>query len=358
MLQSCARVTIGPWRWNSYFVCGVAGYLIGLSLAMWLSRRADLGPAARLVIAVAPAAVVLSALTMATRILGRERIVFFEKALAAGGATSMAAWLAGAPFLVALDIVTMGIGVFLAFGRIGCLRVGCCHGRPARRGIRYGHEHVIAGFDPRLRDVPLRPVQLADAAASVAVTIAGVGMILDGTPGHATALYAGGYGVARFGLELLRGDDRPCRLGLSEAQWIALVTSWLAVALWSGAIVLACACAITLGAAALLVARRAGWPIGFWLASPRHLRELDSLLRAGASSSRLARGCTTEGLRVSIHALPDDSFDVVASHARGCVSASVLRPVALQLGSSWRLVDAFDGQVPGLVHLLLRRATP
>jgi hypothetical protein len=144
MLQSCARVTIGPWRWNSYFVCGVAGYLTGLSLAMWLCRRADLGPASRLVIAVAPAAVFLSALSISTRILGRERIVFYEQALAAAGATSMAAWLAGAPFLVALDIVTMGIGVFLAFGRIGCLRVGCCHGRPARRGIRYGHEHVIA----------------------------------------------------------------------------------------------------------------------------------------------------------------------------------------------------------------------
>lgn len=177
---------------------------------------------------------------------------------------------------------------------------------------------------------------------------------LEGPPGHAAASYAAGYGVLRFALELVRGDERPYGLGLSEAQWIALATSWLAVALWTGAIVVACACALTLGAAALLVARRAGWPRGFWLANPRHLRELDALLQTQASLGP-APGCTTEGLLVSVHALPDGAFDVVASSARGRVSAAALRPVALQLGARWHLIDALDGQTPGLVHLLLRR---
>src|SRR5678816_96316 len=58
-LQSCARITIGPRRRNSYFVCGFTGYIVGLVLVMVLCVRAELGMAARLAVAIAPPAVFL-----------------------------------------------------------------------------------------------------------------------------------------------------------------------------------------------------------------------------------------------------------------------------------------------------------
>lgn len=354
VLQSCARITIGPRRRNSYFACGFTGYIVGLVLVMVLSVRAELGIAARLAIAIAPPATFLILLRLTMAVFGRERIVYYEFALTAIAISSLLAWAAGAPFAVALDITTIGIGVFLAFGRIGCLRVGCCHGRPSRHGIRYGRDHVSAGFEARLQDVPVLPVQLLDGAASAALTIAGLVAMHAGAPGDGAALYASGYAVSRFGLELLRGDDRPYGLGLSEAQWTALATGALAAALAPSAFTLSCAVALAVAAAALVVAWRVRWPLAFWLANPRHLRELDSLLIAQCRSSRRTAAHTTEGLRISVHAMADDSFDVVASHPHHRVTPAVLRRVGERLGANWQLVDAIAGRNPGLVHLLLR----
>src|SRR5256885_920126 len=114
MLQSCARVTIGPWRWNSYFTCGFCGYLAGLALSMWLCGQAGLAAPARLAIAIVPPVVLLILVRLSAAITGRERIVFYENALAATVGTALVAALAGAPALAALDIATLGVGAFLA----------------------------------------------------------------------------------------------------------------------------------------------------------------------------------------------------------------------------------------------------
>lgn len=354
MLRSCARVTIGPWRWNSYFTCGFCGYLAGLALSMWLCGQAGLAAPARLAIAIAPPVVLLILIRLSTVITGRERIVFYESALVATVGTALVAALAGAPVLTALDVTMLGVGALLACGRVGCLRVGCCHGRPFRWGIVYGREHVAAGFDPRLRDVPVLPVQIADGLVAAALTAAGVAVFRSSAPGHATALWIAGYGVSRFGLELLRGDGRPCALGLSEAQWTAAVTACAAVALWPASPIIACASLVAAGAVGLLVARRRTWPHALWLGSPRHMRELDAVLASLAASGVAAR-TTTEGLRVSVHMLPDGTFDVVASHARRALDVTSARRIAAQLGARWQLLDAIAGRAPGLVHLILRQ---
>jgi prolipoprotein diacylglyceryltransferase len=353
VLESCARVTIGPRRWNSYFACGFTGYLVGLALTSWLAGRAGFGVAPRLCVAIGPPVAFLIAVAVSSAIAGYERIVFYEKALVSIGFASIAAWIAGAPLLVAVDATTLGIGTFLAFGRMGCLRVGCCHGRPARWGIRYGHAHVEAGFEARLRDVPLVPIQIVDGAVSAALTIAGVIIATRGAPGHASALYLAGYGVSRFTLELARGDDRPYGLGLSEAQWTALVTSWIAVALWPAIAIAACAGLITLGAGALLFARRRDWPRAYWLANPNHLREVHAALIAGAAEAKV----TQEGLRVSTHALPDGRIDLIASHEARPLTPAPVRAMAAQLGR-YTVDDVVAGRTPGLLHVLLRPVDP
>ena len=42
------------------------------------------------------------------------------------------------PVFPYLDILVMGLLVSQAFGRLGCLTAGCCHGKPHRWGICYG----------------------------------------------------------------------------------------------------------------------------------------------------------------------------------------------------------------------------
>jgi hypothetical protein len=310
------------------------------------------------VVAIAPPVAFLLAVTLSSRLAGYERIVFYEKALAAIVSASLVARLAGAPLRGAIDAVTLGVGAFLAFGRMGCLRVGCCHGRPSRWGIRYGHDHVAAGFEARLRDVTVLPVQLADGAVSAAMTALGIAIAWRGAPGHAAAAWFAGYGVSRFALELLRGDDRPYGLGLSEAQWTAVATSALAIALWPHAAVIACAALVAAGALALIVARRRAWPPAYWLANPNHLRELDAHLIARAAAPADAPATTTLGLQLSVHALDAATFDVIVSWAgaRRPLDARTMRRVAAQLGARWTVVDVVAGRTPGLIHLIVARA--
>ena len=96
------------------------------------------------------------------RIAGRESYVAFEHVWVALLASAGAASLFGAPVLASLDAVSLGLATFLAFGRIGCLSAGCCHGLPSSVGVVYGHEHARQGFSRHLVGVRLFPVQILE----------------------------------------------------------------------------------------------------------------------------------------------------------------------------------------------------
>jgi hypothetical protein len=128
--------------------------------------------------------------------------------------------------LAYLDITILGIGAFLACGRVGCLMVGCCHGRPFPWGIRYREEHAKEGFAPYLVGVRLFPIQLLESLWVLFVTVRGSLFVLEGRPaGTALAWYTMAYGAARFSFEFIRGDtDRPYTFGFSQGQWLSF---WL-----------------------------------------------------------------------------------------------------------------------------------
>src|SRR5205814_352454 len=134
------------------------------------------------------------------------------------------------PVLPYLDVTILGIGAFLACGRVGCLMVGCCHGRPSAWGICYRDEHVGEGFAPYLIGVRLFPIQAIESLWVLLVVIVGAMFVLEGRPpGTALAWLTIAYGAARFGFEFARGGaDRPYTLGFSQAQWLSL---WLMLAL-------------------------------------------------------------------------------------------------------------------------------
>jgi prolipoprotein diacylglyceryl transferase len=135
--------------------------------------------------------------------------------------------LAGEPVLTYLDVLVVGMLVYQAFGRIGCLTAGCCHGRPSSWGIRYGPRHAATGYVYFVQGVRLFPVQLVEALWLAALAAGSVAVFLaDGRAGTNVALYVVGYGAGRFVLEFVRGD--PGRVyvhGFSEPQWTALVLS-------------------------------------------------------------------------------------------------------------------------------------
>src|SRR5439155_22019386 len=82
-------------------------------------------------------------------------------------------WLLGQPLLPYLDLTILGIGMFLACGRVGCLMVGCCHGRPHSWGVRYKQEHADAGFAPYYVGVRLFPIQAVESLWVLSIVIVG-----------------------------------------------------------------------------------------------------------------------------------------------------------------------------------------
>src|SRR5262249_15128101 len=108
---------------------------------------------------------------------------------------------------------------------IGCLMVGCCHGRPHRLGVCYRQEHADAGFPQYYVGVRLFPIQALESLFVFSVIAVGSWLVLTNhPPGEALAWYVFTYGVARFFFEFARGDTgRPELFGFSEAQWTSLL---------------------------------------------------------------------------------------------------------------------------------------
>jgi hypothetical protein len=336
----------------------------GLAVVLALAEVTGAAPLVTLVVVVAvPGSFLLSA-RLSAAVFGQERIVFFEKALIALVATGIVLRELGQGVRAGLDLTMLGIGTFLALGRIGCLMVGCCHGRPCRWGIRYGVAHARAGFPWYYVGRRLFPLQLVDGVTSLALVVAGVAAATSPhAPGALAAGWLFGYGAVRFFEEIFRGDAvRPLWLGLSEAQWTAaLLTSglaWLgppsAPWPWLGPVV-----APLLGASAIILAlasrflTRSAWGI----TSPWHVEEVNrTLVQLRPGGAPLV---TSQGLHVSMHRLR------ASRRVRDYLLSFPDRPlsprVVTALSEHVRFAQAPDeqaeivsGATPGLVHVLVK----
>jgi hypothetical protein len=222
-------------------------------------------------------------LTMITKVIaGQELIIYYHHEIAVIVTVFAFLRATGQPALPYLDVVMLGLGLFLAFGRVGCLMAGCCHGRPWRWGVIYGHEHLEEGFPEHLAGVRLLPIQLIEAAFALSIVGVGLASILAGYPsGTAFTLYVLVYAVGRFCFEFVRGDDgRPCLWGFSEAQWTSSIIAMVEVGAerahlipshgWHVAVPLPVLAAVL----ALGLARRAGRLSRLDLLRPEHIREI------------------------------------------------------------------------------------
>lgn len=222
---------------DAYKVLGYAGLAMGIVLIMILANFHSLSIWS-LTVVVSIGVVSSYVLAIGTKmILGIERLVCYHHHIAVGGATALASLIMGEEAARYLDVVAMGLGCILAVGRLGCLLVGCCYGRPGRWGVCYGEEHAAAGFPAHLVGVRLFPIQLVESLWVFGIVAVGSVLLVRGAaPGEALAWYVVSYGLGRFCFEFARGDDaRPYLLGFSEAQWTSLTLMGGVVAgEWSG----------------------------------------------------------------------------------------------------------------------------
>jgi len=284
--------------WPTFGVFVSAGVIIGSGWAVAIAAWRGLSPLFALLVMLLGLATAL-ALALATKAAtSAERFTFqhYQLAvLATGGGV-----LSGAerPVLAGLDLLAIALCLTQSVGRLGCLAAGCCHGRAALWGVRYGEGHAAEGFPRDLVGVRLWPVQLVESlglallAAAISVSVLS-GRAADAvTPGTALVLYLCGGAALRFLLERFRGDHRSRVMGLSEAQWTALAVLAAVAALGrTGRLPIGDAApqvsfglfAVVAAAAVLEATRKAGG-----LLSARHATEIAGHLCALARSARRA----------------------------------------------------------------------
>jgi prolipoprotein diacylglyceryltransferase len=206
---------------------GGTGILAALLVSVVCAWILSLSVAVILLLAAVSVGTSLVLVLLRTVLTGSEVLVFLHHAVAAGGASVVTLHLVDEPLLPYLEIVVLGLGVVLAFGRLGCLSAGCCHGRPHDWGVIYTADHARIGFSESLVGVRLFPLQLAAALCVAAITVAGYAwLILGGEAGSSLAWCVASYCWARLGFEFLRGDPvRPYGLGFSEAQWTCILVN-------------------------------------------------------------------------------------------------------------------------------------
>lgn len=210
---------------SAYQGCGYIGFVLAVLLAMILTFYRDLSPWA-MVGVVGIAVLTFLGMAMAAKIInGEEQLIYYHHEIAVIIMATILLKIMDQPILPYLDITVLGIGAFLICGRVGCLMVGCCHGRPYKWGVCYLKEHVDAGFTHYYEGVRLFPIQAVESMWVFFVVVIGVVFVLTKKiPGHALALYVINYGIGRFIFEFARGDPgRSYYWGFSEGQWISVI---------------------------------------------------------------------------------------------------------------------------------------
>jgi phosphatidylglycerol:prolipoprotein diacylglycerol transferase len=140
------------------------------------------------------------------------------------------------PLWKVFDIYTPSIALGLGIGRLGCFAAGCDYGKPTSSflGVVFTNpfSHEVAGTP---LGIPLHPTQLYESFAMFAIFAVLVWRYRHKTyDGQIFVLHLILYGLARFFIEFLRGDeDRGFVFGhlLSTSQFIALLALVAAVVL-------------------------------------------------------------------------------------------------------------------------------
>ena len=365
----------------SFQACGYAGLTLAILLSIALVAHLGLSPAVLAVITIG-AVVTFFALAMLTKIItGEERIIYYHHEIAVILVTASLLRSMGQPILPYLDVTILAVGTFLFCGRIGCLMVGCCHGRLHLWGVRYAEEHAAEGFDSCYVGARLFPIQAVESLWVFFTVTAGCLIVLThSAPGEAFAWYVVAYDAGRFGFEFLRGDsDRRYLLGFSEPQWISFgllcLVVWAELAglltyhPWHAAV----AAAMGLVMIAVFLIRRYRRSSEHRLLTPKHVKavaealerlsfalsEGTGLMRQGFTQAVIPYECTPLGIRISasrVESHEGAAYLYALSSEKEAMTrqeAAALAEVILRLKYAGEPHELIAGN-RGVFHLLVR----
>jgi phosphatidylglycerol:prolipoprotein diacylglycerol transferase len=155
--------------------------------------------------------------------------------IAVAGGLVLYAVLSGRSLLTLIDVAVLGGTIGHVMGRIGCLTLGCCFGRPTDSAfaVRYENPLAKASRVGGLRGVPIHPAPLYEAGLILGLFVLLNAIALAGSrEGVLAALYLIMYGSGRFFLEFLRHNSVEEQIGpLLRNQWLSLVEAGAGVAL-------------------------------------------------------------------------------------------------------------------------------
>jgi len=125
-------------------------------------------------------------------------------------------------FYAVIKLLLPMLPIVHSFGRIGCFCMGCCYGTATSSAL--GVVFHVSEIAPN--GVPLIPVQLIEAVCVFLLFIVMAVMARRNLTGkHMLCTYLLSYGILRFVLEFMRGDDyRGFIGGLSTSQIISVLT--------------------------------------------------------------------------------------------------------------------------------------
>ena len=149
-------------------------------------------------------------------------LVFYGGFLLGALVTNLFARYRGYSMAEVSDCLAPALAVGQGIGRWGCFFAGCCYGKPTSLpwSVVFKDPTSLAPLG-----VELHPVQLYESAGDfvIAFILWQVLVRRKETKGQVIWLYVLLYGILRFAMETLRGDDRGAMHGgLSPSQLIAL----------------------------------------------------------------------------------------------------------------------------------------
>ncbi len=236
----------------------VAGYglsitiamLFGLGTAVFLAWRRGLDPIDFILLGMVAlgagllGSYLLFVLTILSEVIKNPSVLLTGGLVFYGGplVASPAVWLVARrlkmPVLKVADITAPSLSLAHALGRMGCFLGGCCYGKPwdGPWAVTFTHPIAPASIDGLSR----HPVQLYESA--VLLTIALSTHLLwrrSRHDGQVALAYVAAYGLWRFFVEMLRGDDLrgfliPGLLSTSQTVSVLVVPAAIAGLVWLG----------------------------------------------------------------------------------------------------------------------------
>ena len=212
---------------NSFQACGYAGLTAAVAFALALVGYQSLSYLIMIAIILTSVLTFLILAVWTEFRTGKPRLIYYRYVLAVLGVVAALLFSLRYPLLPYLDVTILSVGLFVVFGRIGCLLAGCCNGRPHKWGVTYSKQNAAPNFPDDLVGVPLFPIQAVESVWVLGVVVAGVAQIIGGDPsGSALSTYMVTYAMGRFCFEFFRADNgRHYFCGVSEAQWTSLLTT-------------------------------------------------------------------------------------------------------------------------------------